>query len=102
MEYFLLILVVARHLMGSLRLSVGVVGIFVVSLVSILPPVDDPQTAFDETDTPINIVAPALTRLPFLKPPVEPRILAELAPSETDPIRIIEPKGPQLGVRQSP
>jgi hypothetical protein len=87
--------------MGSLRLTVGVVGIFVVSLVSILPPVDHPQTVFDETDTPINIVGPALTRFPFLKPPVRSRILAELAPSEPNPIRIIDPKGPHLGGRQS-
>lgn len=62
--------------MGPFRLSLGVVGILLVFLVSILPPVDDPGTAFDETDTPINIGTPVLTSAPLLKPPVQPRAVA--------------------------
>jgi FtsH-binding integral membrane protein len=41
--YFVLTLRDATS-MGSLRVTMGVVGIFVVSLASILPPVVDPQT----------------------------------------------------------
>lgn len=52
--------------MGPLSLTMGVVGTFVVSLVSILPPVDDSQTTFDETDAPTNTGASALARIPFL------------------------------------
>jgi hypothetical protein len=87
--------------MGPLRLIVGVVGILAVSLVLILPPVDNPQTAFDETNTPIDIGAPAPMRLPFLKPSVQPRVMAEVARSEPDPIPMIDQKGPQAGTWQS-
>ena len=88
--------------MGSLRLTVVVVGILVISLVSILSPVDDPETAFDERDTPINIAAPARDWIPHLKLPVQPRTMVRAMFPQHDPPCMIEEKTSQLSARQSP
>jgi hypothetical protein len=87
--------------MGSLRLTVVVVGIFVVSLVSILSPGDDPKTAFDETDTPINIAAPALDRVSNLKLPVEPRTVVRVMFPQHDRPFMTEEKTSPLSAGQS-
>ena len=87
--------------MCSLRLATGVVVIFVVSLVSIWVPVDDPQTAFDEADTPINIGAIALGRIHIVRPPVQSRSTVGVMPPERDPTPRIDKKTPQLRVRES-
>lgn len=85
--------------MGPLRLTVGVVGIFVISLLSMLPPVDDPRTSFDETDSPINIGAPVLMRIASFKPPMQARTVVGAFP--TNPIPAIDQKGAQPVSRQS-
>jgi len=56
----------------------GLLGVF---LVSIIPPADDPATAFNETDTPVNLTAPVISRINLVVPaghsvaiPIEQRV----------------------------
>lgn len=44
--------------MNRLRWTAVVLGIWFVSISSILPRVDSPETAYDETDAPINLTTP--------------------------------------------
>ena len=74
---------------------------FVVSLVSVLSPVDDPKTAFDETDTPINIAVPTLDGIPNLRPHAQPRTMVPVMFPRHDPPFMIEEKTSQLSARQS-
>jgi hypothetical protein len=39
-----------------------ILGLLCVSLGSIIPPADDPETAFNETDTPVNLTTPFVAR----------------------------------------
>jgi hypothetical protein len=87
--------------MSSLCLTVAVVGMFVVSLVSVLSPMDDPETAFDETDTPINIAVPTLDGIPNLRPHAQPRTMVPVMFPQHYPPFMIEETTSQLSARQS-
>jgi hypothetical protein len=47
---------------------IAILGLSFVSLVSIIPRVDAPETAFDETDTPVNLTIPLVVRAVFRVP----------------------------------
>jgi hypothetical protein len=44
------------------RWTIVILGLLCVSLGSIIPRADDPETAFNETDTPVNLTTPFVAR----------------------------------------
>jgi hypothetical protein len=52
--------------MKLLRWTIVIVGVSFVFLVPIVPQVDAPETAYDETDTPINLTTPLVARTNFV------------------------------------
>ena len=59
-------------LVKRVRWTIVILGLLCVSLGSIIPPADDPETAFNETDTPINVTAPVSPRTNFVVPTGHP------------------------------
>jgi|ERR1700731_2071154 hypothetical protein len=54
--------------MRLLRWAIVIVGVSFVSLASIVPKVDAQETAYDETDSPINLTTPFVARTNFVAP----------------------------------
>ncbi|HSZ03024.1 MAG TPA: hypothetical protein VK788_26245 [Terriglobales bacterium] len=54
--------------MRLLRWAIVIVGVSFVSLASIVPKVDAQETAYDETDTPVNLTTPFVARTNFVAP----------------------------------
>jgi hypothetical protein len=46
-----------------------------------LPPVDAPETAFNELDTPVNVAHPALPRVSLTAPKIQPAVIPQSTPS---------------------
>jgi hypothetical protein len=42
-----------------------------------LPPVDTPETAFNEMDTPVNVARPALPRVSLAAPNMQPAVVPQ-------------------------
>jgi len=59
-------------LVKRVRWTIVILGLLCVSLGSIIPPPDDPETAFNETDIPINVTAPVSPRTNFVVPTGHP------------------------------
>jgi hypothetical protein len=69
-----------------LRCAVVVFGIYFVALSSIVPRVDSPETAYDESDAPVNLTTPLVARTNLVMPtghfvviPREQRVSSERA-----------------------
>jgi hypothetical protein len=50
------------------RWTIVMLGLLGVFLILIIPPADDPATAFNETDTPVNLTAPVTSGINFVLP----------------------------------
>jgi hypothetical protein len=57
--------------------TVVMLGLLCVSLASIVPAMDDPETAFNETETPINLTTPVNSRTNFVAPAGDPVVILE-------------------------
>jgi hypothetical protein len=55
-------------LLKHLRWTVVILGLSFVSLASIIPRADDPGTAFNETDAPINLTTPVVAQVNYVVP----------------------------------
>jgi hypothetical protein len=54
--------------MRLLRWAIVIVGVSFVSLASIVPKVDAQETAYNETDTPVNLTTPFVARTSLVAP----------------------------------
>jgi hypothetical protein len=54
--------------MKPLRWTIAILEISFVCLALIVPRVDDPATAFDETDSPVNVTTPLVARTNLVLP----------------------------------
>jgi hypothetical protein len=54
--------------MKLLRWTMAIFGISFIFLALIVPRVDDPATAFDETDSPVNVTTPLVARTNLVLP----------------------------------
>lgn len=54
--------------MKLLRWTIAILEISFVCFALIVPQVDDPATAFDETDSPVNVTAPLVARTNLVLP----------------------------------
>jgi len=54
--------------MRLLRWAIVIVGVSFVSLASIVPRVDAQETAYDETDSPVNLTTPIVARTNLVAP----------------------------------
>jgi hypothetical protein len=56
--------------MKYLRWTIVIFGVCFVSLSSIVPRVDSPETAYNETDAPVNLTTPLVTQPNLVTPTV--------------------------------
>jgi hypothetical protein len=54
--------------MKYIRWTIVIVGVWFVSMSSIVPRFDAPETAYNETDTPVNLTTPLVARTNLVMP----------------------------------
>jgi hypothetical protein len=87
--------------MKYLRWTIVIFGVCFVSLSSVVPRVDSPETAYNETDAPANLTTP-LVALPIL---VAPTVHSVVTPREQrgwwEPVSAMHVVTLKLGIRVS-
>jgi hypothetical protein len=87
--------------MKYLRWTIIIVGVLFVCLSSIVPRVDSPETAYNETDTPTNLTTPLVARPNLVTPTVDSVTLPQEQRVRWEPVAAIHRVTLKLGIRVS-
>ena len=87
--------------MRYLRWAIVIFGVCFVSLSSIIPRVDSPETAYDETDAPVNLTTPLVARPNLVTPTVHSVVIPREQRVWWEPVTAMDVARPKLGIRVS-
>ena len=88
--------------MKYLRWTIIIVGVFFVSLSSIVPRVDFPETAYNEADAPVNLTTPLVARPNLVTPTVHSVVIPREQRVWWEPVAAIYVLTLERGIRVSP
>jgi hypothetical protein len=87
--------------MKYLRWTIIIFGVCFVSLSSIVPRVDSPETAYNEADTPVNLTIPFVVRPTLVTPTVHSVVVPREQPVWREPVTATHVVTLELGIRVS-
>ena len=80
---------------------VVILGVLCVSLASIIPQLDDPETTFNETDAPINVTTPIVAQTNFDVPTAHPVVIPRKQQAWWNPSTMMHVVALKPGMRAS-
>jgi hypothetical protein len=87
--------------MKYLRWTIVIFGVCFVSLSSIVPPVDSPETAYNETDAPANLATPLVARPNLVTPAAHSVVIPREQQGWWEPVTAMQVVTLRLGIRVS-
>jgi hypothetical protein len=87
--------------MKYLRWTIIIFGVFFVSLSSIVPRVDSPETAYNEADTPVNLTTPLVARPNLVTPTVHSVVIPREQRAWWEPVTAMRVVTLKRGIRVS-
>jgi hypothetical protein len=87
--------------MKCLRWAIVIFGVCVIFLTSIVPRVDSPETAYNETDAPTNLTTPLVAQPNLVTPTVHSVVIPREERGWREPVTAMHVVRPKPGIRVS-